>query len=110
MEIIIKLRLFKKSMNKLITRELTPIEKAEAALDSVFGKQEKIPSRYWPEDEEENLANLEIICDYKFIAEHLKSIGRRIPEDDIYFRCSECNGHDDRGCVFRLDYYGFDGE
>jgi len=95
-------------MNKLVVREPTLIERAESALDSVFGKQEKIPPKYWPEDEEENLANLEIICQNKFIAEDLKSKGIKIPENEIYSRCSECNGHDDRGCVFRPDYYGYD--
>lgn len=107
---IIKSYSFEKDMNNLVTRQLTLIEKAEAVLDSVFGEQKRVPSRYWPEDEEENLESLETICDYKFIAEDLKAMGIKIPEKEIYSRCVECNGHDDRGCVFRPDYYGFDGE
>jgi hypothetical protein len=92
-------------MNSLaIRRELSSIEKAERILDLVFGKQEKIPLRYWPEDEED-LDNLEIVCDHKFMAEYFKFIGMEIPEEDIYFACSECDGHNDRGCKFYPDYY-----
>ncbi|VVB82018.1 Uncharacterised protein [uncultured archaeon] len=108
METIIKSWSLKKAMtgSAIQKKEISRIERAAAALDFVFGEQKKQPQRYWPEDEETNLDDLEIICDYKFIAEDLKLMGIKISEMDIYRRCLECTGHDDRGCAFRPDYYG----
>lgn len=95
-------------MNSLVIqrKEISLIERAERALDEAFGKQEKIPSRYWPEDEEEKEVQLEFVCTHKFEVEEMKARGIKIPETDIYFKCSECNGHLDRNCSFTPDYYG----
>lgn len=100
---------FKKAMtgSAIQKKEMSRIERATAALDFVFGEQKIQITREIPQENEEDL---KIICDYKFIAENLKMMGKRISENDIYYRCLYCTGHDDRGCVFRPDYYGYNGE